>query len=161
VGALAQRVPIQDRAQALSLPIPTVALIRGATSIASQVAHRVGQAIGFDDVLRGGNSEPGVNVTALTDQLVQTVGAKLSESGIAVNRPLRLSVQGDGTLRVEGDHPRAAEIEALLASDESLAQQVRGLTAAGGPREILVAPATPIGLTPTRLEANILERHQQ
>ena len=155
MGAVAQGIPIQDRAQALSLPIPTAALIRGATILAGEVAQRVGQAIGFDEVLRSGAGE--VNVTALTDQLVQAVGAKLAESGIAVNRPLRLSVQRDGTLRVEGDHPRAAEIEARLAFDDSLVRQTRELAAAGGPGEILLGPPPPIGLTPTRLEANILK----
>lgn len=160
MGALAERIPLQDRAQTLSLPIPTALLIRGATSLASEVASRVGQAIGFDDVLQGGAAS-GANITALTDQLVQAVNIQLSNSGIAVNQPLRLSVNVDGALRVEGEHPRAAEIEAILAFDESLARQARSLVAAGGPREILVGPATPIGLTPTGDQANILERFQQ
>lgn len=138
----------------MNLPIPTAALIRGATLLAGEVAQRVGQAIGFDEVLSG--AEP-ANLTALTDQLVQSAGAKLAEAGIAVNQPLRLSVREDGGLRVEGDHPRAAEIEAILAMDDSLARQARDLAAAGGPQEVLLSPPGPIGLTTTGHEANILK----
>jgi hypothetical protein len=144
----------------LSLPIPTAALIRGATSFASDVASRVGQAIGFDDVLRGVNVDHGKNAQALADQLVQAVGTRLSDSGIDVNQPLRLSVMANGSLRVEGNHARAAEIEALLASDQALATAARKMLQAGGPSEIKIEQRSPSGLTPTGVEANILERHQ-
>ena len=40
----------------MSLPIPNLALVHGATQIATQVAGRVGKAMGFDEVLRGGDA---------------------------------------------------------------------------------------------------------
>lgn len=141
----------------MSLPIPTAALIRGATSFASDVANRVGQAIGFDDVLRGVNVDQGKDVAAMTDSLVEAVETRLSQSGIVVNQPLRLSVMSNGTLRVEGNHARAAQIEALLASDETLSKTARNLIRAGGPSEIVIGQQSPSGLTPTGVEANIRE----
>ena len=51
MGKVAQGVQLQDRAQALSLPIHTLALVNGAARIATKLAARVGDAVGFDEVL--------------------------------------------------------------------------------------------------------------
>ncbi len=144
----------------MSLPIPNAALIRGATRLAGDVASRVSQAIGFDEVLRGGSADPveagdfagdQTSETTLTDQLVKAVRSLLHESGIATNQSLRLSVTEDGGMLVEENHPRAAEIEALLSQDRGLVETARrlyrssggqsaiGLTIPSGPGNIMHA----------------------
>lgn len=140
----------------MSLPIPPTTLILGAAKLAQGVASRVGQAIGFDDVLHGTDSVDDSIITndALTDQLVDSIRARLVQSGLIdsggePNQTLQLSVQQDGALRVEGGHPRAAEIEALLGSSPQIVGAASKLARSGGPTEIA------IDLTSPKLQANI------
>ena len=149
MGKVAQGIRIQDRASTLSLPIATTALIRGATRIADDVASRVGQAIGFDDVLRGadGGLGDGHDVASLTDQLVKAIRTRLNQSGVAANHPLQLSVTEGGGLRVEGSHPQAAEIEAMLRSDPQLIETASKLFQASGGSENTIGLTIPSVLT--------------
>lgn len=154
MGKMASRIPVQNRAQALSLPIPSTTLILGAAKLAHGVASRVGQAIGFEDVLHGGVDSVG-SVAGLTDQLADSIREHLNRSGLrpmvggGPNQALQLSVKPDGTLIVEGDHPRAAEIEALLASSPSIVETATRLAQQGGPTQIT------IDLTSLSVQANI------
>ena len=75
MGKVAERVSVQNRAQTLSLPIPSTTLILGAAKLAQNVAHRVGQTIGFDEVLHGAGAvkdEGGVDIAASTEQLIES-----------------------------------------------------------------------------------------
>ncbi len=143
----------------MSLPIPSTTLILGAAKFAQSVASRVGQAIGFEDVLHGVDAvdeDSASNVAALSDELVDAIRARLLQSGLiqtdgGLNQTLQLGVKQDGALRVEGDHPRAAEIEALLASNQQIVDTASKLAQSGGPSEIS------IDLTRPSVQANILE----
>ncbi len=148
----------------MSLPIPSTTLILGAAKFAQGVASRVGQAIGFDDVLHGVDAvnEDGVggDAAALSNELVDSVRTRLMQSGLiqtggGPNQALQLSVKQDGTLRVEGDHPRAAEIEALLASNKQIADIASKLAQSGGPIEISIDLTSPSGQANIPVQANI------
>ena len=61
----------------MSLPIPNLALIHGATQLATNVAGRVGKATGFDEVLRGDNAA--VSAAQQAAQAKQTFGVENTE----------------------------------------------------------------------------------
>ena len=87
----------------MNLPIPSTTLI-SSTLIggAARLAGRVGQAIGFDDVLR---SDPGAGAEKLdqiTAELVDAIEQQLGSLDVDVNPPLRVSVTEDGRLRIDG-----------------------------------------------------------
>ncbi|MEE2935081.1 MAG: hypothetical protein VYA84_03690 [Planctomycetota bacterium] len=120
----------------MRLPISSTLVVQGATHRAGEVARRVGQAVGFADVLAGGASPPleeidlhGSTSTSQGDlraELVESIDRILRESGINLDQSLQVSIDTDGALRVVSDHERAAEIEAKLESDSGirrLAQQ--------------------------------------
>ena len=141
----------------MSLSIPSATLILGAARLAQGVASRVGQAIGFEDVLHGADApqqtESG-EPSALSTQLVEAIRSRLFQSGLismdgGPNQSLQLGVNQDGTLRVSGDHPRAAEIEALLASSPSIVETAGKLAQSGEVSEIT------IDLTSPSVQANI------
>lgn len=144
----------------MSLPIPTTTLILGATKLAHGVANRVGQVIGFDEVLRGADSAQASGVTkdvgTMTNELSHSIRSQLRQSGVHLsgdgpNQSLRISVEPGGDLTVRGDHSRAAEIEALLGANPQITHQARQLAMAGGPSEIS------IDLTSNTKQANMME----
>ncbi len=123
----------------MSLPIPPTLvvqgashLVQGASHLAGEVARRVGQAVGFADVLAGTESPTGdeFDLTGATSpsrrdlraELVESIDRILRESGVNLDQPLQLSVDPDGALRVVSDHERAAEIEAKLEGDPDIRQ---------------------------------------
>jgi hypothetical protein len=120
----------------LSLPISTIGAVAGAAKIAqgiaSGISRGVSEAIGFHDVLSGGEQpSPAVRATGL----VEAIEDRLSRAGIDVNQELPIRVTDDGKIRVEADHPRAAEIELLLNSDPqigNLAGHLSGTAEANG-----------------------------
>ena len=99
--------------------------------------------MGFDEVLHRETSdaapadaapEAAPNappVADLTRELTEAVRLELAKNSIRLNHRLELRVHSDGSLRVDGDHPEAARIEALLnqnASTLRLASQLRQRT---------------------------------
>jgi hypothetical protein len=56
--------------------------------------------------------------------LSDRIGEKLGLLGIEVNSGMQLIVNPDGTVEVQSDHPRAAEIEAVLREDQEIAKLV-------------------------------------
>ena len=132
MGVLAERIRIPNRAQALSFSLAHVALIRTAAQLATGVARGVGEAVGFDEILHRTTAETpvdgvdgppqglsdgnGLSIADLTRKLTETIRSELSKHAIGLNQPLALRVRQDRKLNVEGDHPRAAAIEAILNS---------------------------------------------
>ncbi len=145
----------------MSLPIPPTTLILGAAKLAQGVASRVGQAIGFDDVLHGTHAvDDGITNDALMGQLVDSIRTRLVQSGLMdaggePNQTLQLSVQQDGGLRVLGAHPRAAEIEALLGSTPQIVSTARKLARSGGPAEIAIDLTSPNPQANIPVQANL------
>ena len=128
MGIVAQRIWLQNRAQTLSLPISTAAAVVGAVKLAQGIAQGVSQAIGFHDVL---SETSAGDASDSLEQLTQSIQQRLSDSGIQVNQELPIRITEDGQLRVDGDHPRAAEIEAVLNSDRQITESAKRLTAPG------------------------------
>jgi hypothetical protein len=103
-----------------------------AKGIASGISRGVSEAIGFHDVLSGGDQPS--SAERATD-LVEAIEDRLSKAGIDVNQPLPIGVSDAGKIRVEADHPRAGEIELLLNSDQQiseLASHLAGTAEANG-----------------------------
>ena len=136
MGKLVERIWIQNRAQTLTPPISTIGAVVGAAKIAqgiaSGISRGVSEAIGFHDVLSGGDQPSSVERAS---GLVAAIEDRLSKAGIDVNQELPIGVTDDGKIRVEADHPRAAEIELLLNSDQQigeLSRQLAGTAEASG-----------------------------
>lgn len=124
--------------------------------MASGVTGRMGQAMRFDEVLRRPSAEsptaepdpsaadpsatdsPGQPTTDLTQQLSDAVRLELAKNSVSLNQRLELQVQADGSLRVEGDHPEAAKIEALLNSDPATVRLAGQLAKQTGVMEISI-----------------------
>ena len=110
----------------MNLPLEPTALasaklIGGASRFAARIADRVGDAIGFDKVLRDGADEkPAENPQQILGQLVQAIRDRLGQLGVNPNQMLELSVTQQGRIRVDGNHRRAAEIESVLNGDPQL-----------------------------------------
>ena len=115
----------------MSFSLAHVALIRTAAQLDTGVARGVGEAVGFDEILHrtaetpvdsvGGPAEglsdgSGLSIADLTRKLTETIRSELSKHAIGLNQPLALRVRQDRKLNVEGDHPQAAAIEAILNS---------------------------------------------
>ncbi len=130
----------------MSLNIPQVALIRTAAQLATNVAARVGNAVRFDEILAGKESSPdqasGLATRETADQarqrLVDTVRSELAKHRVDLNAGLELRVRSDGTLQVASDHPRGAEIEAVLRNNPSISREAIELAQASGLSEISI-----------------------
>ena len=155
----------------MSLPIHQAVLIQGATRLAANVASRVGQAIGFDEILRGSDStsqgqaaNPNSTLDAshsatdsslvegeatLIDQIADRVRRLLQSAGIDPNPVRQLTVEKGGVIRVAEEHPRSAEIESLLNADLALVGEADLLS------RLNRGETTSIGLTHSRELANI------
>ena len=130
----------------MSFSLAQVALIRTAAQLATGVADRVSEAIGFDEILHQQSSEAGggaesSGAPSLADrvrELADAIRSKLAKHAIEVNRGLRVIVQQDGRLGVGGDHPRVAEIESLLRQDSSIDRLAAALAGEAGQPEIAI-----------------------
>ena len=132
----------------MSLPIPNLALVHGVTQLATHVAGRVGKAMGFDEVLRGGDvAAPTSAQQADSAQQIPSVGntdvvpkiddlhARISsrirslmrEAGMAVSGALKIRLDSRDNLNVDNPHPSGAGIEELLNRDPALKQDFESL----------------------------------
>ena len=130
----------------MSFSLAHVALIRTAAQLATGVADRVSEAIGFEEILQqkpseAGGGEASPNGPSLGDrvrELADAIRSKLAKHAIEVNRGLRVIVQQNGRLGVGGDHPRVAEIESLLRADRTIDRLAAALADEAGRPEIAI-----------------------
>ena len=126
----------------MSLPIPNLALVHGATQIATQVAGRVGKAMGFDEVLRGGdaaaassaqqvsgveNTDVVPKIDDLHARISSRIRSLMREAGMAVSGALEIRLDSRQNLNVDNQHPSGAGIEELLNRDPALKQDFESL----------------------------------
>lgn len=155
----------------MSLPIPQAVLIQGATRLATNVASRVSQAMGFDEILRGGDgetkelsskvdatsengrlsnrSESDVVAPSLVQQITDRIRRLLHAARIDPNSVGEFRVEKGGLIRTSGEHPHSAEIESLLNADPGLVAQTDLLS------RLNRGEATSIGLTNSHQLENI------
>ena len=126
----------------MSLPLQTIGAVAEAAKIAQGisrgVARGVSDAMGFHAVL----SEPGSadDVQAAAD-LIEKIRDRLAQLGVEVNQDLPIGISTNGQLQIEGEHPRAAEIESVLNSDEQISQLVGRLSASQQASGLTIAAA--------------------
>ena len=126
----------------MSLPIPNLALIQGATQLATHVAGRVGKAMGFDEVLRGVASplagaaeqrdsvettDAAPSIGNLHARISRRIRSLMEDAGMAVNGDLKICVDSRHNLTLETQHPSGAGIEELLNRDPELKQDFESL----------------------------------
>ena len=125
----------------MSLPIPNLAFVQGATQLATHVAGRVSKAMGFDEVLRGGNSMKhrseqvtGVektsvapNIDDLHTRISNRIRSLIGDAGIAFNGALQIRLDSRQSLKVDAPQPSEAGIEELLNRDRALKQDLESL----------------------------------
>ena len=128
----------------MNLPgLDPVAILNAAGTAARQAGRLAARAVpsgndrDFADVLKGESTDrssrpPLPRLEDATATLASQIRRQLAEAGIPVNPALRFSVQHDGRIRVEEDHPQAARVEALLADDPQTVELARKFFAAGG-----------------------------
>ena len=115
----------------MNLPIQTAALIKDATRFAGELASRARHVVGFDEVL---HDPQDAKAAVRPEEFAESVRIRLADAGIplAANQTLNIGVQHDGTMQVDSDHPRAAQIETILNGDPSLASKARQLYRGSG-----------------------------
>ncbi len=126
----------------MSLPIPNLAIVHGATQLATHVAGRVGKAMGFDEVLRGGDaSEPvsarqipgveNIDVAPKIDDLHARISSRIRclmrDAGIILSGALKIRLDSRNNLNVDNQHSSGAGIEELLNRDPALKQDFESL----------------------------------
>ena len=124
------------------MPIPNLALVHGATQLATHVAGRVGKAIGFDEVLRGGqttspasaqlirsveNTKVAPKVEDLHARISSRIRCLIEDAGIAECGALKIRLDSRQYLNVDTPHPSGAGIEELLNRDPALKQDFESL----------------------------------
>lgn len=155
MGKLAERIWLQNRAQALNLSLSTIGAALGAAKMAHKVgqgiARHIGQgvsdAVGFDELLKApdaanvGSSSPdsigsdSIGTEASAQSLSEAILHRLTALGIDVNQELAIEVSNDGQIQVLGEHLQAAEIESILNADQQIrqiAKQLAGTDTANG-----------------------------
>ncbi len=103
---------------------------RAAGDAASQFAGKLAAASGFDDLLRQAEPPAAPPLEPMTEKAVSAIRTLLGQFGIDANPPIELAVQKDGRVRVEGNHDRAARMEAILGLDRELTDLLENLHAA-------------------------------
>lgn len=116
----------------MSLPISSIASIASAARLAQGIAGGVSQALGFHEVLADDSS---AGSAELLGRLAKAMRDRLADAKIDPAEVPLIRITAQGALRVEGQHPRAAEIESILNADQgvrSLAGQAAGSASADG-----------------------------
>ena len=157
MGKVVQRVRLSNGAQTLTLPVPpalgasvlgTLAAARTAVQVAQVAAQKIGDAIGFDEILQGASSgspaiAEGESLADLQSQFTHLASETLSKRGISANPRVSLRVGNQGQIEVTGDHPQAAQIEAALAGNPDLSTLAK---------KVLASLGTSLGTPEARME---------
>ena len=168
MGEMVQGIRVPDRAPTLSFPINPVT-ITAAAGVIGEVAGRVGDALSFDRVLR---HQPGVDTgtpAAATangsdgesgggnwlENIVTRLRQVLRGAEIETPQTLDFVATGEGRLSLAQDHPRAAEIEAIVGEDSDLASLVRNWVRQTGDVLLSVSFTPDTDLTPRAGGANM------
>jgi hypothetical protein len=123
----------------VSLPIGSAMVVRQATHLADEVARRIGEAVGFAEVLEpsrasdpasGDWSSEGETAEAgdsrrLGEQLSHSIEQWLRLAGFSMNQPLKLRVHSNGSMQVSHPPEQATEIEARLRGNPELRELAR------------------------------------
>ena len=113
-----------------------------ATMLAGKAASLVGTAgtTSFADVFAAKSSDAEVSVREIRENLATAIESVLTRMGIPIDPALSFVANEEGGVRLEGDHERAAEIEANLQDDaniQALADKLLG-SAVGADRRIVL-----------------------
>ncbi len=154
----------------MTFPInPTT--VAAAARLATDVAGRIGEAVSFDQILNSPDPASEPDQLAATEgstpadrskagggwleQTIARIRDLFSGAGVEPDRPVTLAADPEGQLQFRDDHPRAAELESLLASDRELRQLVGGLVRQTGQTTVTVPPTGGRDLTRADLRANM------
>ena len=143
----------------MSLPIHTLALVNGAAHLATKLAARVGDAVGFDEVLHEGASvAPGKaedngqtgqadgvsTVDDLIAKISQRIRALMEEAGMSANGELKIHLTSGSNLLVEDPRPDRAGIEELLNRNPGLKQDFETLSNLAATNEFSIDLTSPV-----------------
>ena len=133
MGSLVEGIRVPDRAQALNglFSLDTLRSVSGVAkyavkSLGRQAASLAGatDAPSFADVFGSKEpTEPKLSVLETREKLASAIEAVLTRMGVPIDPAISFVAEDDGSAHLEGDHERAAEIEANLREDPT----VRGL----------------------------------
>ena len=114
-----------------------------AVGAARRLLHSASQAVDFESFLSSSSEaspsdrEPESEQTLL-EKVTGAIREQLGKLGLGGQGDMLLSTQPDGTLRLESPHDLPAAVEAALASEPTIRQQVAQLHAASGPTQLQV-----------------------
>lgn len=132
----------------IDFPVPNLALVHGATQLATQVAGRVGKAMGFDEVLRGGDAAASTsaqqagpaqqisgvestdgapNIEDLHARISSRIRSLIRDADLDVSGALKIRLDSRQNLNVDNPHPSGAGIEELLNRDPAFKQDFESL----------------------------------
>ena len=128
-------------------PSTTLSAIRLVRDTVTQVGKAVSGALdsdslqphssGFAEALQSVDTAPPSSLAKSREQFSLAVNQSLSSLGISSNPLPSLTVQEDGEVRVDGNHPQAARIEAMINHDQGLSELAKQISRqAGGPVKI-------------------------
>lgn len=114
----AQAQPREQAGDKVSLSEPSKLVSTYFTDLG--IEYTPGQPITLSD-LKGG-------LERSTAKLQDDVNALFLENGISLSPPVELTTDGEGSVRVKGDHPEKAKIEQLFADNPELSNDFRGVS---------------------------------
>ncbi len=127
---------------------PSLAVLRTISDVAStatqslaRAAERVSGALltpSFDAALAGEQNPSGTRVAESRMSLTKAIESLLGSVGITANPPIAIQADESGALTVVEPHPRAAEIESILASDKNIQALVSTFPTATTPADRLI-----------------------
>lgn len=116
-----------------------------ATKVVNQASQAISDAVNsdgpsFEATLHGSGEQ--ADPKKVLAELVKAIQDRLAKAGVPLqagaNQEIEVRVTGNG-FRIDGNHPRAAEIEAQLNGDEQLLRLANQLQESGGPLQFLVS----------------------
>jgi len=123
----------------LTSPVNLGALSIGAARSVARIAKHAAQSLSFADTLAAGEpaqADPKSGdrgIPAVREKLAGAIEAVLAQLGIATDPALTFGADDTGTISLDGNHPRAAEINTAVNQDDvvnGLAMRIAGGTLA-------------------------------
>ncbi len=105
-----------------------------ASRVVGELASGVQKAVGFDELLQSDSveSQPlsDSKLRTMIDKVAGAIRSRLEAAGIGVTPPVEVGFQrgesgADTKLSVSAAHPRAAEIESILAFEPEIVDQLQ------------------------------------